>query len=416
MSALARLRINDLRPRLSVKPNPPGFVKKGIISRRKRRGPIDSATVHYNGPAVSAFGNVTRELAHVINIDVPNHQSRIGADSLMYHFVVFSDGSLWQTRDLDLIAWHCAHPYGNEHSIAIHLPIGGNQQPTAAQLASLSALLDALGRDYNFPRSAVRGHQEWSATACPGVPLMGWLRSWRTQSRGLTVQAAPRISAARFAAVLQQAQSPAAALSAELYAICVEEGIDPAVALAFFVHESSAGTAGLTKQFGLKNWGNVRSPEDISLGIVIPIPGRGNFAKYASWQAGLRDWCKRIKGPKYAGVGLTTVETILPKYAPSSDNNNPARYAEAVRQMVARWLAETPVASRWRCINKLGANVRTAPNTAGKQVRTIALGKTVEVGAVKIDGDVETIRGDNRWLWLSDGSGFAWATNFVKEA
>ena len=46
-------------------------------------------------------------------------------------------------------AWHCAHPYG-KHSISIHLPIGGDQQPTAAQLASLSALLDALGEDYSF--------------------------------------------------------------------------------------------------------------------------------------------------------------------------------------------------------------------------------------------------------------------------
>ena len=42
MSALAQLRINDLRPRLSVKPNPVGFPK----SRRVRVGPIDSATIH----------------------------------------------------------------------------------------------------------------------------------------------------------------------------------------------------------------------------------------------------------------------------------------------------------------------------------------------------------------------------------
>jgi hypothetical protein len=38
MSALAQLRINDLRPRLSVKPNPAGYP----VSRRKRVGPIDS--------------------------------------------------------------------------------------------------------------------------------------------------------------------------------------------------------------------------------------------------------------------------------------------------------------------------------------------------------------------------------------
>jgi hypothetical protein len=35
--------------------------------------------------------------------------------------------------------------------------------------------------------------------------------------------------------------------------------------------------------------------------------------------------------------------------------------------------------------------------------------------AVKIDGDVEAVRGDNRWLWLANGAGFVWAGNFNKE-
>lgn len=423
MSALAQLRINDLRPRLNVKDNPAGYPK----SRRNRVGPIDSATVHYNGPAVGVFGNAVAELNHIVNIDVPNHQSRIGADSLMYHFCVLSDGSIWQTRDINFIAWHCAHPYGNEHSIAIHLPIGDAQKPTAAQLVSLSALLDALGEDYGFARAAVRGHQEWHASQCPGVPLMTWLRDWRKQARpirgGLTVAAAPRISSAKFAAVLAKFNSPATGLAADLYGICVSEGIDPAVALAFFVHESSAGTAGLTAQYDLKNWGNVRSPEDVTLGTAVPIPNRGNFAKYISWQNGLRDWCKRLKGPKYTGKGLLTVEAITPVYAPDKDGNSPALYAQAVNAAVAAWAAEDNAPApaprpiiRWRCINKAGINVRTAPNLKGHEVGTIACGQVVEVGLVKTDGDVEAVRGDNRWLWLANGAGFVWAGNFVKES
>lgn len=427
MSALAQLRINDLRPRLSVKPNPAGYP----VSRRARVGAIDSATIHYNGPAVSFRADVNRVLNFICTTDVQNHQSRIGMDSLAYHFVVLDDGEIWQTRNIEFIAWHCAHPYGNEHSIAIHLPIGDDQMASPAQLVSLALLLDALGEDYGFARSAVRGHQEWHATACPGVPMMNWLRSWRQQPRpareGLTVQAAPRISAAKFAAVLAQYKSPAASLAADLYGICVEEGIDPAVALAFFVHESSAGTAGLTAQYDLKNWGNVRTPEDATLGTSIPIPNRGNFAKYISWQNGLRDWCKRLKGQKYAGAGLTTVEQITPKYAPSSDANNPAQYAQAVRDAVASWSAAEPApapkpaATTWRCINKASVNIRQMPRTTdakGHPVPTngaVPFYGRIAVGAVKTDGDVETIRGDNRWLWLANGAGFVWAGNFVKE-
>jgi len=49
-------------------------------------------------------------------------------------------------------------------------------------------------------------------------------------------------------------------------------------------------------------------------------------------------------------------------------------------------------------------------------VRAIKYGEYIEVGLVKTDGDVETIRGDNRWLWQANGAGFAWAGNFVKES
>jgi hypothetical protein len=94
-----------------------------------------------------------------------------------------------------------------------------------------------------------------------------------------------------------------------------------------------------------------------------------------------------------------------------------------VREMLAAWIAAEPApapapkpTTRWRCINKAGVNLRTSPNTKGNPVRAITYGETVEVDLIKTDGDVETIGGDNRWLWLADGSGFTWARNFKKES
>lgn len=152
MSALAALNVRDLRPRLAV---------KEADSRRRRRLPVNGATLHYNGPALPFFPNPDRELRFVIDTDVKEHQKRIGADSLQYHFVVLSDGAIWQTRDLDLIAWHCGNATGNEQSIAIHLPLGKGQEPRPAQWAATVRLLDALRLDYGFERSAVVGHNEW---------------------------------------------------------------------------------------------------------------------------------------------------------------------------------------------------------------------------------------------------------------
>lgn len=152
MSALAALNVRDLRPLLAV---------QEADSRRERRLPINSATLHWNGPALPFFPNPAKELAFVVRVDVLEHQRRIGADSLQYHFVVLSDGAIWQSRELSFIAWHCGNATGNEQSIAIHLPLGKGQRPTEAQWRSVVALLDALRADYKFDRSAVYGHNEW---------------------------------------------------------------------------------------------------------------------------------------------------------------------------------------------------------------------------------------------------------------
>lgn len=157
MSALSSLTIHDLRPRLEVKP-----IADGLDNiRRPRRGPVIGATLHYNGPALAFVPDPARELNFVVNTDTAEHQKRIGGDSLMYHFVVLSDGQIWQTRNLEYPAWHCGNSIGNERSLAVHLPIGGNQQPTAVQWLSVERLLDALAADYGFTRADVVGHNEW---------------------------------------------------------------------------------------------------------------------------------------------------------------------------------------------------------------------------------------------------------------
>jgi hypothetical protein len=91
---------------------------------------------------------------------------------------------------------------------------------------------------------------------------------------------------------------------------------------------------------------------------------------------------------------------------------------------VQRWQGVKPAKpiTRWRCINQKGVSVRQRPRTKDEQGREVPVSKVVkhddviEVGAVKINGNLETISGDNRWLWLADGSGFAWAKNFKQEA
>lgn len=174
MTTLSTLNIQDLRPRLNVLDRP--------LCRRRRRGAVTSVTLHYNGPPVGAFGQPEHEIRHIVEVDVPSQQERLGADSLMYHLVVLSDGQIHQTRGFELQAWHCRNFDGNEHSIAVHLPLGGKQDATAIQWERTTALFSALIDEYRLDgRQAVKGHMEWSATLCPGMLLMNRLRAWRTE-------------------------------------------------------------------------------------------------------------------------------------------------------------------------------------------------------------------------------------------
>jgi hypothetical protein len=151
----------------------------------------------------------------------------------------------------------------------------------------------------------------------------------------LTFRSAPRISRAQFVRVLEQYQSPCASIGGECYDIVCGYGLDPAVALAFFGHESTFGTQGIAVE--TRNWGNVRTP-------VKPERASGthprNFVIFRTWQDGLRDWCERINGRYIAERGLLTVAQAIPVYAPASDGNNEQRYIKHVTELVERWQRE----------------------------------------------------------------------------
>jgi hypothetical protein len=121
-----------------------------------------------------------------------------------------------------------------------------------------------------------------------------------------------------------------------LYDIIVGYGLDPAIALAFFAHESQLGTTGACATYNLHNWGGTRgayNPTRISGVVKVnSLP----FVRYNSWQDGLRDWCELILN-RYVARGRDTIEAALPIYAPVSDSNDPTAYVASVRRMIGAW-------------------------------------------------------------------------------
>ena len=58
---------------------------------------------------------------------------------------------------------------------------------------------------------------------------------------------------------------------------------------------------------------------------------------YRTWEEGFEDWYKLISNLYVAQWNLTTVDQIIPVYAPSSDNNDVAAYIQAVKNAVDTW-------------------------------------------------------------------------------
>jgi hypothetical protein len=143
----------------------------------------------------------------------------------------------------------------------------------------------------------------------------------------------PSMTSDQIDSVLSSYGSPAAGSGQDFYNLGVEYGIDPAYALAFFIHESSAGTnAGWA---GIKPDGT--TTHNIGNIICAGYPTCYNrFRDYPSWSAGIDDWYKLIATEYVNGRGAFTVEQIIPVYAPAFENNVPG-YIQAVNALVDGW-------------------------------------------------------------------------------
>jgi hypothetical protein len=146
----------------------------------------------------------------------------------------------------------------------------------------------------------------------------------------------PTVSAADVDAILAQYGSPAAGTGQAWVNLGIQYQIDPAYAVAFFIHESSAGTnpawAGIKPDGSLThNVGNI---------ICAGYPTCFNrFRDYPNWETGIEDWYKLIAVEYINGRGAHTVEQIIPIYAPSFENNVP-QYVAAVNNLVRSWRTE----------------------------------------------------------------------------
>ena len=118
-----------------------------------------------------------------------------------------------------------------------------------------------------------------------------------------------------------------------LYDDGVKYNIDPAFALAFFMQESTFGTQGVAQV--THSLGNIRA--------TAGYPNYDGYRLYHSWEDGFTDWYRLIANLYIGQLGLSTVDQIIPVYAPNSDNNDESVYIQNVKSAVDTWRNGTVV-------------------------------------------------------------------------
>jgi hypothetical protein len=176
-----------------------------------------------------------------------------------------------------------------------------------------------------------------------GSSLASTLNTPPSAGTGYSLVGSPTVSAAFIDQVLARYHSPAAGLGQVIFDDGVKYDIDPVFALAFFMHESSFGTAGEARSS--LSIGNLRC---VGAGYEDLHPScRDNYAWFSSWEDGIEAWYRLIKvgyvqGGINAAIGrdacpCVTVAQIIPVYAPRSDHNNEQAYIDAVEHEVDIW-------------------------------------------------------------------------------
>jgi hypothetical protein len=151
---------------------------------------------------------------------------------------------------------------------------------------------------------------------------------WPQQISGrYNVVGSPSISADFIDRVLAAYNSPAAGKGQALYDDGVTYNIDPVYALAFFLEESHFGTEGVARVTH-------------SLGNIRATPGYQSYAGYRfyrTWEEGFIDWYRLIAEEYVARRGLSTLDQIVPVYAPAADDNDVAAYIRTLKRAVDTW-------------------------------------------------------------------------------
>jgi hypothetical protein len=150
----------------------------------------------------------------------------------------------------------------------------------------------------------------------------------------------PSISPQFINVILCTWRSPTCGQGQALYDYGVQYGIDPVFALAFFMNESTFGTQGEARiTLALGNERCIADRPCVNTAGGACQRGQSCYAQFYSWVDGFQHWYMLIRNLYVDQWRLTTVDQIIPRYAPNGDGNNDQHYIAVIKRAVDLWRA-----------------------------------------------------------------------------
>lgn len=148
-----------------------------IPSRLNRMSGVNMLTVHHEGWTPVWFDDA-RATADRLEGIRKSHIARMAAADIGYHYIIDRGGRVWEGRSIDYQGAHVREH--NEHNIGV-MVLGNfdQQQPSAAQLATLRSTLLSLMSQYRLRSNKIYTHQELNKTDCPGRVLQAHMVTLR---------------------------------------------------------------------------------------------------------------------------------------------------------------------------------------------------------------------------------------------
>lgn len=130
---------------------------------QRKESDIKYLTIHHSAWPQNEWSNEQR--LH----EMKNWHHKKKWPGLSYHYAIMRDGEIYKLNKHEDVTWH-----DTRNTDTLGILVDGyfhpthNEKPSSKQLKSLDWLTKKLLTDLKMERSRIRGHKDWSPTACPG--------------------------------------------------------------------------------------------------------------------------------------------------------------------------------------------------------------------------------------------------------